>query len=228
MPVVAPSILSADFANLAKDCCRVLPKSGGMLHFDVMDGVFVPNLSIGMPVLASLKKALPDVVYDVHLMIVDPARYVEAFAKAGADFITFHAEAQGDAAGTARAVRAAGCKAGVSLRPKTPVEDLFPLLDEVDMVLVMSVEPGFGGQSFMPAAVGRIAALKKEIAARGLPVQIEVDGGIDPNTAPLCVNAGADLLVAGSAVFGAADPADVMRRMGYAPEGLGERRCIGA
>ncbi len=223
MPVVAPSILSADFANLAKACCRVLPKSGGMLHFDVMDGVFVPNLSIGMPVLASLKKALPDVIYDVHLMIVDPAKYVEAFAKAGADFITFHAEAQGDAAGTARAVRAAGCKAGVSLRPKTPVEDLFPLLGEVDMVLVMSVEPGFGGQSFMPAAVGRIAALKKEIAARGLPVQIEVDGGIGPDTAPLCVNAGADILVAGSAVFGAADPADVMRRMGYAPEGLGTR-----
>ena len=223
MPIVAPSILSADFAHLARACCRVLPKSGGMLHFDVMDGVFVPNLSIGMPVLASLKKALPDVVYDVHLMIVDPGGYVGAFAAAGADYITFHLEAEGDAVATARAVRAAGCKAGVSLRPKTPVEEVFPLLDEVDMVLVMSVEPGFGGQAFMPGAVARIAALKREISARGLAVQIEVDGGIDPDTAPLCTGAGADIWVAGSAVFGAADPAEAMRKMGYAPDGLGER-----
>lgn len=219
MTLVAPSILSADFARLAEDCCRVLPAGGGgMLHFDVMDGVFVPNLSIGVPVLASLKKALPDVLYDVHLMIVNPGRYVQPFAKAGADFITFHFEAEGEPEATACAIRAAGCKAGVSLRPKTPVEALFPLLDKVDMVLVMSVEPGFGGQSFMPEAVGRVAALKGEIARRGLSVAIEVDGGIDPDTAPLCTAAGAEILVAGSAVFGAADPLETMRRMGYSIE----------
>ncbi len=210
MPVVAPSILAADFARLQWDCERVLDGGAGMLHFDVMDGVFVPNLSVGVPVLASLKKALPKATYDVHLMIVDPLSFVEAFAKAGADYITFHVEAESDAVATARAIRAAGCKAGVSLRPKTPVETLFPLLAEVDMVLVMSVEPGFGGQAFMPAAVGRIAALKEEIARRSLSVQLEVDGGIDAGTAPGCIAAGVDILVAGSAVFRASSPAGAM------------------
>lgn len=215
---VAPSILSADFADLARDCAPLVTAGNPLLHFDVMDGVFVPNISVGLPVLASLSRALPQAVYDVHLMIVRPHLYVEAFAKAGADYITFHIEAESDVAETARAIRAAGCKAGISLRPGTPVEQLFPHLDEVDLVLVMSVEPGFGGQAFMPAAPGRIADIRREAERRGIPLLLEVDGGITPDTAPACVAAGADILVAGSAVFGAPSPADALARLRAAGE----------
>ncbi len=213
MAMVAPSILSADFACLAQQCRPLITKDNPMLHFDVMDGVFVPNISFGVPVLASLAKAMPDAEYDVHLMIIDPARYIEAFARAGADYITFHYEAEGDPAGTARAIRAAGCKAGISIKPATPVEEIFPLLPAIDMVLVMSVEPGFGGQSFLPEAPGRIAALRKEAQRQAVPLLLEVDGGIDPATAPLCVEAGVDILVAGSTIFGAEDPPAMLRQL---------------
>lgn len=213
MAQVAPSILSADFANLAQDCRPLVSKENPLLHFDVMDGVFVPNLSVGIPVLASLHRALPEAEYDVHLMIVRPHLYIEAFAKAGADIITFHLEAESPAVETARAIRALGCKAGVSLRPGTGVEQLFPLLGEVDLVLVMSVEPGFGGQAFMPAAPGRIRALREEAQRQATPLLLEVDGGIDPATAPACVAAGADILVAGSAVFKAPDPLQAMQQL---------------
>lgn len=206
MVQVAPSILSADFANLERDCRKVVSNENPMLHFDVMDGVFVPNLSIGIPVLHSLKKALPEAVYDVHLMIIDPLRYVPQFAGAGADYITFHLEAQSAVPETAAAIRATGTKVGLSLRPSTPVEDIFPYLRQIDMVLVMSVEPGFGGQTFMPEAVQRIAALRAEARRLGTPLLIEVDGGIDADTAPDCVRAGADILVAGSSVFKNPDP----------------------
>ena len=210
MVQIAPSILAADFANLEKDCRRVVSKENPMLHFDVMDGVFVPNISVGLPVLQSLKKAIPEAVYDVHLMIVNPIQYVDEFAKSGADYITFHVEADSNPIETARAIRKAGCKAGVSLRPGTSVEELFPLLKEVDMVLVMSVEPGFGGQAFIPEAPQRIAAIKQEAQRQGLTLLLEVDGGIDPNTAPLCKAAGVDILVAGSAVFKAANPEEMI------------------
>lgn len=195
---IAPSILSADFAYLAQDCRDVLNAGADWLHIDVMDGDFVPNLSLGIPVLAGLSKAV-DAFYDVHLMIRRPLEYIEAFARAGADLITFHLEADSDVEKTIEAIHAAGCKAAVSVKPATPVEEVFPYLDRLDMVLIMSVEPGFGGQKFMPQAVDKIAALR-ERAGDGLMIQ--VDGGVDANTAPLCTRAGADVLVAGSAVFG--------------------------
>lgn len=195
---IAPSILSADFAYLAQDCRDVLNAGADWLHIDVMDGDFVPNLSLGIPVLAGLSKAV-DAFYDVHLMIRRPLEYIEAFARAGADFITFHLEADSDVEKTIEAIHAAGCKAAVSVKPATPVEEVFPYLDRLDMVLIMSVEPGFGGQKFMPQAMDKIAALR-ERAGDGLMIQ--VDGGVDANTAPLCTRAGADVLVAGSAVFG--------------------------
>lgn len=195
---IAPSILSADFAYLAQDCRDVLNAGADWLHVDVMDGDFVPNLSLGIPVLAGLSKAV-DAFYDVHLMIRRPLEYIEAFARAGADFITFHLEADSDVEKTIEAIHAAGCKAAVSVKPATPVEEVFPYLDRLDMVLIMSVEPGFGGQKFMPQAMDKIAALR-ERAGDGLMIQ--VDGGVDANTAPLCTRAGADVLVAGSAVFG--------------------------
>ncbi len=198
---IAPSILSADFAYLAQDCRDVLNAGADWLHVDVMDGDFVPNLSLGIPVLAGLSKAV-DAFYDVHLMIRRPLEYIEAFARAGADFITFHLEADSDVEKTIEAIHAAGCKAAVSVKPATPVEEVFPYLDRLDMVLIMSVEPGFGGQKFMPQAVDKIAVLR-ERAGDGLMIQ--VDGGVDANTAPLCTRAGADVLVAGSAVFGKKD-----------------------
>ena len=198
---IAPSILSADFAYLAQDCRDVLNAGADWLHVDVMDGDFVPNLSLGIPVLAGLSKAV-DAFYDVHLMIRRPLEYIEAFARAGADLITFHLEADSDVEKTIEAIHAAGCKAAVSVKPATPVEEVFPYLDRLDMVLIMSVEPGFGGQKFMPQAMDKIAALR-ERAGDGLMIQ--VDGGVDANTAPLCTRAGADVLVAGSAVFGKKD-----------------------
>lgn len=213
MAQVAPSILSADLANLANDCRRVLGNESNILHFDVMDGIFVPNLSFGLPVLASLKKALPGVCYDVHLMIQHPHLYAERFVEAGADIVTFHIEAESPIEETAKAICAKGAKSGLSLRPGTPVEKIFPYLPFLDLVLVMSVEPGFGGQSFIPEAPGRIAALRAEANRLGIPLLLEVDGGINETTGALCVDAGVDILVAGSSVFGAADPVQAVRTM---------------
>ena len=207
MAMVSPSILSADFAHLGSDCRAVLDAGAQMLHYDVMDGHFVPNISFGMPVLKSLHKALPDAFYDVHLMIDDPITYAEPFAKAGASLITFHLECGCDTAATLARIKALGCKTGLSVKPHTSVQALFPYLDQLDLALVMSVEPGFGGQKFMPMALDKIRALREEIDRRGLSCLVEVDGGVDAVTGPACVEAGADVLVAGSAVFGAADPA---------------------
>lgn len=207
MAMVSPSILSADFAHLGSDCRAVLDAGAQMLHYDVMDGHFVPNISFGVPVLKSLHKALPDAFYDVHLMIDDPLTYAEPFAKAGAGLITFHLECGCDTAATLARIKALGCKTGLSVKPHTSVQALFPYLDQLDLALVMSVEPGFGGQKFMPMALDKIQALREEIDRRGLSCLVEVDGGVDAVTGPACVEAGADVLVAGSAVFGAADPA---------------------
>ena len=207
MIYLSPSILSADFANLGQACRQVLDAGADMLHFDVMDGHFVPNISFGIPVLASLHKALPQAFYDVHLMISHPLDYVEAFAKAGANLITFHLESQDDPAAVLEAIHSAGCQAGLSVKPGTPVEEVFPYLDQLELVLVMSVEPGFGGQKFMPMALDKLKTLSQECRRRGRTPYLEVDGGVDAVTAPLCTAAGANLLVAGSAVFGAADPA---------------------
>ncbi len=203
---IAPSILSADFAHLAHDCERVLQNGADMLHIDVMDGVFVPNISIGIPVVASLRKAFPNVLFDVHLMIVEPLRYVEEFAKAGASLISFHVEAGSDVEETVQAIHKVGCKAGIVLKPHTKVEDILPYLHMVDLILVMSVEPGFGGQAFMPSALVKLQTIKEYAVKNGLQqLLIEVDGGINIETAPAVIEAGANVLVAGSAVFGQAD-----------------------
>ena len=207
MAMISPSILSADFCRLADECRLVLEAGAQMLHFDVMDGHFVPNISFGVPVLASLHKGIPSAFFDVHLMISHPLAYVEPFARAGADLINFHIEAEDDPAAVLAAIRAAGRKTGMTIKPGTPVEALYPWLDQLDLVLVMSVEPGFGGQKFMPAALDKLAALKARRQEKGLAFLLEVDGGVNAETAPLCAAAGADVLVAGSAVFAAADPA---------------------
>lgn len=212
MTKVAASILSADFANLHKDCTRLLEAGADVMHFDVMDGHFVPNISYGAPVLTCLHAALPDVFYDVHLMISDPVRYAADFAKAGADLITFHLEAVPDTVEEViAAIRATGCQVGISIRPGTPVEAVFPYLGVVDLILVMSVEPGFGGQKFLPTTPARIAAIRAERARLGCNTLIEVDGGINTVTGPQCIEAGVDWLVAGNSLFRAEDPAAVVR-----------------
>ena len=203
---IAPSILSADFAELGTGVEAIA--TADYVHFDVMDGCFVPNISIGIPVLQSIRKrtALP---IDVHLMIVQPERYVDQFCDAGADLVTCHVEADTPEKIhlALDKIHAKGKKAGVVLKPNTRAEAVLPFLDKCDIVLVMTVEPGFGGQKFMPSALDKLRWLKAEREARGLSYLLEVDGGVDAATAPLCVEAGADVLVAGSAVFGAADPA---------------------
>lgn len=206
MVKLSPSILAADFTRLGESCAAVLDAGADMLHIDVMDGAFVPNISLGVPVLAALSARLP-AFYDVHLMIRRPLDYVKAFCDAGASLLTFHLEAESPVEPTLRAIRDAGCRTGLSIKPATPPEAVFPYLDALDLVLVMSVEPGFGGQKFMPSAVEKIAALHAEAERRGLSPDIEVDGGINRETAPLCVRAGANVLVAGSAVFRAPSPA---------------------
>lgn len=183
------------------------------VHIDVMDGVFVPNISFGFPVLKAIRKATKKCL-DVHLMIVCPERYVERFVEAGADIVTFHYEAVEDVKAVAAMIRKAGAKAGVSIKPATQPEVLRELLAEVDMVLVMSVEPGFGGQSFMPESLDKVRTLRGMAVEQGLELLIEVDGGISSHNARLLFDAGADALVAGNAVFGAPDPeAEIVRML---------------
>lgn len=204
--LVSPSILTCDFAN-AGDEMRFVKQSGAdMVHLDVMDGIFVPNLSFGPPVIAALRPH-SDMFFDVHLMMQYPDRLIDAFVKAGADLINIHLECDSPISETLAAIRAHGKKTGITLKPNTPAEAVFPYLDEVDMVLVMTVEPGFGGQSFMADMMDKVRALRAEIDRRALDVKIEVDGGINTDTAPIAAAAGADIAVIGSALFNAADPA---------------------
>ena len=197
---IAPSLLAADFSRLGDDIRAADTAGADVLHVDIMDGHFVPNLTIGPPVVAALRdvSSLP---FDVHLMLTHPEQYVAPFVQAGADNITIHVEIEGDVAECLRDIRQKGCTAGISLRPATPAASLLPYLNQIDLILVMTVEPGFGGQAFMPEMLPKIREIRACLDRARLPVHLEVDGGIDANTAPQVVAAGANLLVAGTSVF---------------------------
>lgn len=209
---IAPSILSADFNRLGEEVVSVVEAGADWIHVDVMDGRFVPNITIGIPVVAALRR-ITDVPLDVHLMIVEPERYVEAFVEAGADIVTVHVEASNHLHRTLQQIRQAGARAGVVLNPHTPLQTIEHVLDELDMVLLMSVNPGFGGQSFIESALPKTEALRTMAERRGLPLDIEIDGGVKTDNIRRIASAGANIFVAGSAVFGQADYAATLQAM---------------
>ena len=208
---IAPSMLAADFLHLEKDV-RLVNEYADIFHLDIMDGTFVPNISYGFPVVEAISSIAVKPL-DVHLMIVNPEKYVERFAKVGASMISFHLNATEDPAAVLRDIRSLGVKAGLVINPDIPVESLYPYLKDADFILLMSVFAGFGGQKFIEDTYVRIRTLREEIARQGLDLPIEVDGGVGPANAKALVEAGAEILVAGSAVFKAEDPADVVARM---------------
>ncbi len=210
--LISPSILASDFSRLAEEVKSIESAGADLVHIDVMDGMFVPNITLGAPVIKCLKgrTSLP---FDVHLMIEEPIRYIDDFVSAGADIITFHIEAAKDISATIEKIKNAGCKPAISIKPNTPAEVVFPYLDELYMVLVMTVEPGFGGQSFMPETMPKVKAIRQEAEKRGIDLRIQVDGGIDDKTVSVATENGADVLVAGSYVFKAADRAEAIRKL---------------
>ncbi len=211
---IAPSLLAADFSRFGEEVERIVRAGADMLHFDVMDGEFVPNFAISPQTIAALRK-LTDVPFDVHIMVMHPLRYIDVLASAGADFITFHIESADDTIATIEAIKTRGIQAGLALSPQTPVEAIVPYLSELDLVLPMSVEPGCGGQKFQQVTLEKIASLGRMIQSRHLSLELSVDGGVTPEIAPLAVRSGATILVAGTAIFGSAYPEDVIKKLGH-------------
>ncbi len=211
MVKLSPSLLAADFSNLKNDIEKAENAGCDMLHLDVMDGAFVPNISFGMPVISSLKK-ISNIVFDVHLMINDPIRYIEDFVKCGADIITFHYESCDDPLAVIEKIKSFGVKTAISIKPKTDASVLEPFVDKVDMVLIMTVEPGFGGQKLIPDTLDKVAQVARMAKEKGVCPDIQVDGGITLENAHLATEKGANVLVAGSAVFGAPDVSEAVRK----------------
>ncbi len=205
MPIIAPSLLAANFLELGNACTMLNESEAEWFHLDVMDGSFVPNISFGLPIIEQIRKATTKVC-DVHLMIVSPEKYITAFKKAGADILTVHFEACPELASTLAQIKAEGMKAGVAINPNTDAEVLAPFIKEIDLVCVMSVYPGFGGQKFIETTYEKVIALKEMITKAGASTLIEIDGGVDANNAAALTKAGADILVAGTTVFKAANP----------------------
>jgi ribulose-phosphate 3-epimerase len=212
MPIIAPSLLASDFLRLGEESRMLNESEADWFHLDVMDGRFVPNISFGLPVIAALRKASQK-TFDVHLMIEEPERYAEDFRKAGADILTVHLEACRHLHRNLQQIRSLGMKAGVALNPHSPVEGIFDLLDEIDLVCVMSVNPGFGGQQFIPLALHKIRSLRKRIDDNGLSTLIEIDGGVTLENAAGILDAGTHVLVAGSTVFHSPDPKATIRAL---------------
>lgn len=209
MVYVAPSLLACDFSRMKEEIADIWNLGAEFAHLDVMDGIFVPNVTFDAEKIASVRDAAP-ILFDVHLMIVSPDSKIDAYAAAGADYITVHYEACEDVEKTLSHIRSLGKKAGLSVKPDTPIEVIYPYLDQIDMVLIMTVEPGFGGQKMIPACLEKIATLKQKLSAEHRNILIEVDGGVNRETAHLATTAGADVLVAGSAVFGATDRGEMI------------------
>jgi len=212
MAIIAPSLLSADFLHLEKDCNMLNESKADWFHLDVMDGRFVPNISFGPMIVEFFRKATTKIC-DVHLMIVEPEKYAEAFKKAGADILTVHIETCQHLHRNIQQIKGLGMQAGVAINPHTPVSDLADILGDIDMVCIMSVNPGFGGQSFIPHTLDKIKALRKMIDERSLKVKIEVDGGVTLENVKSIIDAGADVLVAGSTVFKSADPKETIAKL---------------